>query len=75
MIILKGDSVSIKINEPYPASSIYSKYMIELKKMSDEELMDEYARLCETVSDPVSTIKKSIIVDFFVRFDKEYLFE
>lgn len=67
--------MSIKINEPYPASSIYSKYMIELKKMSDEELMDEYARLSEMVADPVSTIKKSIIVDFFVRFNKEYLFE
>lgn len=67
--------MSIKINEPYPASSIYSHYMIELKKMSDDELMEEYARLSERVSDPVGTIKKSIIVDFIVRFNKEYLFE
>lgn len=67
--------MSIKINEPYPGSSIYSKYMIELKKMSDEELISEYIRLSKMTSNPTGTIKKSIIVDFIVRFNKEYLFE
>jgi hypothetical protein len=67
--------MSIKINEPYPGSSIYSQYMIELTKMSDEELMDEYARLCSVTGDDENTIKKSIFIDFVVRFDREYLLE
>ena len=66
--------MSIKINEPYEDSSIYSEYMIELKKMTDDEIKEEYFRLRD-MTDPTNTdvIKKSIVVDFIVRFNKEYL--
>lgn len=67
--------MSIKINEPYPGSSIYSQYMIELKKMSDDELRAEYERLCAITSDDENTIKKSIFIDFVVRFNRQYLME
>ncbi|WP_407392731.1 hypothetical protein [Methanobrevibacter sp.] len=66
--------MSIKINEPYEDSSIYSEYMIELKKMTDDEIKEEYFRLRD-MANPTNTdvIKKSIVVDFIVRFNKEYL--
>jgi hypothetical protein len=67
--------MSIKINEPYPGSSIYSQYMIELKKMTDGELVAEYERLCGITGDDESTIKKSILIDFIVRYNREYLLE
>ena len=66
--------MSIKINEPYPGYSRFSEYMEKLMRMSDEELTGEYCRLSEMRQpDDVSIVKKSILVDFIVRFDKEYL--
>ena len=66
--------MSIKINEPYSGHSIFSEYMLELIRMSDEELIDEYSRFSGSVTlFEVDMIKKSILVDFIVRFDKEYL--
>ncbi|WP_292600753.1 hypothetical protein [Methanobrevibacter sp. UBA212] len=65
--------MSIKINEPYDGYSKYSEYMIELKKMSDEEIIKEYERLSKFSMSDEELIKKSILVDFIVRFDKEYL--
>ena len=65
--------MSIKINEPYEGYSKYSEYMIELKKMSDEEIIKEYERLSKFSMSDEELIKKSILVDFIVRFDKEYL--
>ena len=65
--------MSIKINEPYDGYSKYSEYMIERKKMSDEELIKEYERLSKFSMSDEELIKKSILVDFIVRFDKEYL--
>lgn len=66
--------MSIKINEPYSGHSIFSEYMLELTRMSDEELIDEYSRFSGSVTlSEVDMIKKSILVDFIVRFDKEYL--
>jgi hypothetical protein len=66
--------VSIKINEPYSGHIIFSEYMLELTRMSDEELIDEYSRFSGSVTlSEVDMIKKSILVDFIVRFDKEYL--
>ena len=66
--------MSIKINEPYSGHSIFSEYMLELTRMSDEELIDEYSRFSGSVIlSEVDMIKKSILVDFIVRFDKEYL--
>jgi hypothetical protein len=75
MRYIRGEEMSIKINEPYPGSSIYSQYMIELKKMTDDELVAEYERLCSITGDDEITIRKSILVDFIVRFHKEYLME
>ena len=49
--------------------------MIELKKMSDDELRAEYERLCAITSDDENTIKKSIFIDFVVRFNRQYLME
>jgi hypothetical protein len=64
----------MKINEPYSDHSIFSEYMLELTRMSDEELIDEYSRFSGSVTlSEVDMIKKSILVDFIVRFDKEYL--
>lgn len=65
--------MSIKINEPYEGYSKYSEYMIKLTKMSDEELMEEYERLSKFSMTDEEMIRKSILVDFIVRFDKEYL--
>ena len=65
--------MSIKINEPYEGYSKYSEYMIELKKISDEELIKEYERLSKFSMSDEELVKKSILVDFIVRFDKEYL--
>ena len=65
--------MSIKINEPYDGYSKYSEYMIELKKMSDDELIEEYERLSKFSMTDEELVKKSILVDFIVRFDKEYL--
>ena len=65
--------MSIKINEPYDGYSKYSEYMIELKKMSDEEIIKEYERLSKFSMSDEELIKKSILVDFIVSFDKEYL--
>ena len=65
--------MSIKINEPYEGYSKYSEYMILLTKMSDEELMEEYERLTKFSMTDEEMVKKSILVDFIVRFDKEYL--
>ena len=65
--------MSIKINEPYDGYSKYSRYMLKLKKMSDEELMEEYGRLTKFSMTDEEMVKKSILVDFIVRFDKEYL--
>ena len=65
--------MSIKINEPYEGYSKYSEYMIKLTKMSDEELMEEYERLTKFSMTDEEMVKKSILVDFIVRFDKEYL--
>ena len=65
--------MSIKINEPYEGYSKYSEYMIELKKMSDEVLIKEYERLSKFSMSDEELVKKSILVDFIVRFDKEYL--
>ena len=66
--------MSIKINEPYSGHSIFSEYMLELTRMSDEELIDEYSRFSGSVTlSEVDMIKKSIIVDFIVRYGKEYL--
>jgi hypothetical protein len=61
--------MSIKINEPYEDSSIYSEYMLELKKMTDDEIKEEYFRLRD-LAGPTNTdvIKKSIVVDFIVRY-------
>ena len=66
--------MSIKINEPYEGSSIFSEYMTTLKKMSDAEIKEEYFRL-SNMTNPSQTdvIKKSIVVDFIVRYNKEYL--
>ena len=66
--------MSIKINEPYEGSSIFSEYMTKLKKMSDAEIKEEYFRL-RNITKPSQTdvIKKSIVVDFIVRYNKEYL--
>lgn len=41
--------------------------------MSDEELIKEYERLSKFSMSDEELIKKSILVDFIVRFDKEYL--
>ena len=69
-----GDNMSIKINEPYSGHSIFTGYMLELKRMSDEELVDEYSRFRDSLTlSEVDIIKKSIIVDFIVRYGKEYL--
>ena len=65
--------MSIKINEPYCGYSRYSEYMLELTKMSDDELREEYSRFCEGSLSGEDIIKKSILVDFIVRFEKEYL--
>ena len=66
--------MSIKINEPYSGHSIFTEYMLELTKMSDDELREEYSRFRDCVAlSEVDLIKKSILVDFIVRFDKEYL--
>ena len=65
--------MSIKINEPYEGYSKYSEYMIKLTKMSDEELMEEYERLSKFSMTNEEMVRKSILVDFIVRFDKEYL--
>ena len=65
--------MSIKINEPYEGYSKYSEYMIKLTKMSDEELMEEYERLTKFSMTDEEMVRKSILVDFIVRFDKEYL--
>ena len=65
--------MSIKINEPYEGYSKYSEYMIRLTKMTDEELIEEYERLTSFSMTDEELIKKSILVDFIVRFDKEYL--
>ena len=66
--------MSIKINEPYSGHSIFSEYMLELTRMSDDDLIDEYSRFSGSVTlSEVDMIKKSILVDFIVRFDKEYL--
>ena len=70
----RGDGLSIKINEPYEGSSIYSEYMTQLKKMTDDEVKEEYFRLRDMVEpSQIDVIKKSIVVDFIVRFNKEYL--
>jgi hypothetical protein len=51
--------VSIKINEPYSGHSIFSEYMLELTRMSDEELIDEYSRFSGSVTlSEVDMIKK-----------------
>ena len=65
--------MSIKINEPYEGYSKYSEYMIKLTKMSDEELMEEYEHLSKFSMTDEEMVRKSILVDFIVRFDKEYL--
>ena len=66
--------MSIKINEPYEGSGIYSEYMTKLKKMSDAEIKKEYIRLRNMVRpNQTDVIKKSIVVDFIVRYNKEYL--
>ena len=70
----RGDGLSIKINEHYEGSSIYSEYMTQLKKMTDDEVKEEYFRLRDMVEpSQIDVIKKSIVVDFIVRFNKEYL--
>ena len=48
--------------------------MTTLKKMNDSEIKEEYFRL-RNMAEPSQTdvIKKSIIVDFIVRYNKEYL--
>lgn len=65
--------MSIKINEPYNGYSKYSQYMIKLTKMSDEELMEEYEWLSKFSKTDEELVKKSILVDFIVRYDKGYL--
>lgn len=66
--------MSIKVNEPYEGSSIYSEYMNQLCRMSDEEVKQEYFQLRNMFNPTqINFIKKSIIVDFIVRFNKEYL--
>ena len=66
--------MSIKVNEPYEASSIYSEYMNRLKRMSDAEIRQEYFRLRDMAEpDKIDFIKRSIVVDFIVRYGKEYL--
>lgn len=51
--------MSIKINEPYSGHSIFSEYMLELTRMSDEELIDEYSRFSGSVTlSEVDMIKK-----------------
>lgn len=66
--------MSIKVNEPYEGSSIYSQYMNQLQQMSDTEVKIEYFRLKKLLQpNKVDFIKKSIVVDFIVRYHKEYL--
>ena len=65
--------MSIKINEPYNGYSKYSQYMLKLTKMSDEELMEEYEWLSKFSKTDEELVKKSILVDFIVRYDKGYL--
>ncbi|MEE1335906.1 hypothetical protein [Methanobrevibacter sp.] len=47
--------------------------MLKLTKMSDEELMEEYEWLSKFSKTDEELVKKSILVDFIVRYDKGYL--
>lgn len=64
----------IKINEPYEGSSIYSEYMTKLKKMSVVEIKEEYFRLrnMDELSQ-TDVVKKCIVVDFIIIYNKENL--